>query len=128
MKHMKTYISLRGSRMPTFQKKRRRTAPTPEMPPALDVHVRAGLDDILVRLSPENWFRLLHLWALGQEDVIVRMKGNQQETNLVLRGVSNGSLTSRIADISKPIPLGIVMSVEEARALVLKEFEEKKKR
>jgi hypothetical protein len=79
------------------------------------------LEDELVRLSPEGWFKLLYLWILGGEDVIIRIPRREHEVGIVLRGNASGVYQTRPYDATKTLPVGDVVSAEEMRLQILEE-------
>lgn len=110
---------------PRDPRQRRRKKPTPEEQAQnvkfVDVLVRSGIEEELVRLTKEGWFRLLNLWILGKEDVILRIRRKSFETNFILRGEAGGRLDIREFNPEKKLPSADVLLVEEIREAVLKE-------
>ena len=117
----------RGPR-PGAPQKRRRRKPQPgappakeEIPTAVDLHIRLGLTDELVRLTPEDWFKVLTHWMLAREDIVIRVRRKTMETNIVLRGQESGILTLRKFDPTIKLPPGEVVLTDEIRDQLLKQ-------
>jgi hypothetical protein len=87
----------------------------------LDVHIRSGLDDELVRMDAENWNKVLTSWMIGGEDITIRTRRESWESTFVLRGNQNAKVDVRAADPQRALPKAIVMSCEEMRYQILEE-------
>jgi hypothetical protein len=61
-------------------------------------------------------------WMLGQEDVILRGASREKETDIVIRGHSDGTLTVREPNPEKKLPLFRVVRAKQRRAELLKEM------
>jgi hypothetical protein len=96
-------------------------APTPrkglDVSELLDIVVRCGLDDEIIRIKKEDYEIFLFCWILGGEDIVLRARFEKHERNIVLRGGHNGVFDLREADPSRKIPL---YTVHRARALYAK--------
>jgi hypothetical protein len=57
---------------------------------------------------------------LGNEDIVIRVRRSNMETNIVVRGNDSGILTLRTFDPSKQLPPGEVILTEEIREQLLK--------
>lgn len=88
-------------------------------PPLIDLHLRVGLEDMLVRVSPSDWTTLLHFWILGGEDVILRSASDKQETNIVLRGTDSGMAIIREKNSSAQAPRFKVVRASVMRLEIL---------
>ena len=77
------------------QQPRRTKQPLKPPKKMVDVHIRLGLEDHLVRIPLAGWQMLLMNWMLGGETVILRGAFKEQEKNIVLRGSASGSLRVR---------------------------------
>lgn len=96
-----------------------------QQPPKIkfvDAHIRVGLEDNLVRIPLPDWQVLLLYWMLNQEDVILRGRYDKKETNIVLRGNANGTLTVREPNPQIKIPLFRVVRAIEERASYLEQI------
>ena len=98
---------------PARRKQRQKKDGKQRIPQMVDIHIRVGLEDELVRLSPQDWFKVLNCWMLAGEDIIIRIPRQKHEMNIVLRGTQSGAVTLRGFDPQHPLPQGIVMTAEE---------------
>lgn len=92
---------------PQEQRRRKKRRPQPEGQKRqilLDLHLQVGLQDVLIRISPGDWKKILDFWIVGGEDIILRGAMKGQETDLIIRGSSGGSTSIRPADENKAIP------------------------
>lgn len=101
-----------GQRQPA--KKKRRRIPT------VDLHIRVGLEDMLIRISVADYQKLLVYWQLGAEDVILRGPFNAMETDIILRGHQGGMISVRNHEDGKTRvpPFKLVRAVEKRRELL----------
>lgn len=93
---------------------------TPESKPEpttrmVDVHLLVGLNSEMLRMSAVDWFRLLHIWVLSEQTVVIRILKDTSEQNIVLRGGESGSLSLRKFNPKKVLTLATVMPAEEMR-------------
>jgi len=90
--------------MSGIPKRRRRSAPAgkqrrkrrqKKQVPTVDLHIRIGLEDWLVRISAADFQRFLHHWVLAEQTVILRGPYDGMETDIILRGGASGSYSVR---------------------------------
>jgi len=118
-------------RVPTSQQPRqqqpqrrmraRKPAKAPQRPKLVDIHLRIGLTDELVRFTPESFYKFLTMWVRAGEDVIVRIPKNDHEVNIVLRGTQGGVYRIRDNNTKANIPLADVALAREKIREILDE-------
>jgi hypothetical protein len=89
-----------------------------------DVYLRCGLDDDLVRLSGEDYQKLILQWQLGAEDVILRGGFPNSELQVILRGTSGGRMRVSRANAANKVPVFEVFTIEEIMATSLQQHQE----
>lgn len=85
----------------------------------LDLHIRLGLEDHLVRITVKDWQTVLMSWMLGREDVIFRGAFKDQEKNIVLRGDASGSLRVRHPKEGSNVAMFTVVRASDMRKEIL---------
>ncbi len=99
-------------------KKEHREKKPPKMK-MVDVHIRMGLEDHLVRIPLAGWRMLISDWMLGKEDVILRGAFRDQEKNIVLRGQMGGSLRVRPPKKGTNVAMFRVFKAKDLRGEIL---------
>ncbi len=84
-------------RPPAQEEPRRRRKPKKpkKRVPTVDVHIRIGLEDMLIRVSLADWQKIVMYWMLGAEDLILRGPFQGMETDIVIRGHDGGMVSQR---------------------------------
>lgn len=113
-------------RPPRGQQRRSRQARDPgrkkkkALPKMVDLHIRLGLEDHLVRIAIAGWETILMSWMLGREDVILRGAFRGQEKNIILRGEESGSLRIRAPKEGVNVAMFTVIRAVDMRMEVLR--------
>jgi hypothetical protein len=81
----------------------------------LDIHIRCGLLDEVVRISRSDYEKKITLeWLLSREDIIIRGELEDSECVIVLRGTDNARIRVQKAQ-RRAIPLFHVLTSQDVK-------------
>lgn len=100
---------------------KRQRSQQPDVSQMVDMHLRWGLEDDIIRIPRKAFGVLLETLVLQAEDVVLRCVYPNMERNIILRGTENASMEAKPADPSKNIPVYNLVLVSEWRARILEE-------
>ena len=98
---------------PTPRRQARAENQRPAIPKYVDVMLRVGLLDELVRFTPEGFAKFLNIWVIGGQDIIIRIPKQQLELDIVLRGTQSGTYRIRNQSTATQIPVADVQTATE---------------
>ena len=90
----------------------------------LDVHIRCGLEDSIVRIKQADYGANVTLgWMLRRHDIVFRTRLENSEVVIVLRGTDNARLRITKSSPRNSIPLYTVTLANDLREQLIRDIE-----
>ena len=87
----------------------------------VDLHIRCGLEDSIVRIRSEDYNAKITLgWMLRRKDIVLRSQLDNSETIILLRGTDNARLRISRPNQGRALPMYKVFLADELREQLIR--------